>query len=494
MSFSDDEVRALEEAGPEGALLRQVWPFRPIGVHARSLGVPVERLEALRGSLVTFGEARGAIAAYASAEPEPIGVLAIITRDRTALLERCLASHVSSVRRVVIDGSIEASTREAHRALAQRHGAAYVGLEEKRARVDRIDGDRRRLLAFALGVGGTRANDAGANRNAALLFAAGAPLVMVDDDTTARTTTPASRDLVITSAHDSTELTFFRDVEGALREAPFDPAVDPIALHQRLLGRSVAACVRDAPKIDLDGARPKLLSMLMREGGRVALTALGVAGDSGMGAPEYVLGVDEPSRSRLWATYAPRSRAVWRWVPEETITSSALLMSASLGIDARVRAPFFPHGRNQDGLFAQTVRAQDPGALIGHLPAGVEHSAPGRVSSAGGTRVTDAIIGLMLDGGLAATDLRGRLARAEVARVQRQIARFAEALERAPDDAPIQWRRDVEARIATLAVVGSGVPDAETIGVDAALARFAESLRDFFDLIEVWPSFFYPSP
>lgn len=314
----------------DAQLLAGAWPFRPIEVHAQAAGTEdaERRLEGLwkKGLLATRAEVLLAIDRAGGDEAGgKIEVLTVITRDRTAVLERCLVAYLSararfqrSVPLVVIDGSSSADARSANRNLAARLGVAHAGGEEKARFVDRL-ADRvpdvpRRILDFALGLVPSWAGPPiGGNRNAALLAAAGRRLVSVDDDTTARIARlpPRSESLAITRAHDPTEFWFHRDVETALADAPFDPDIDPLAMHERLLGRSVSACMRTAAHVDLDGARPALLSALSGEGGRVAVTALGVVGDSGMGSPDYTLAVDGPSRARLFSHY-PATRAVWR--------------------------------------------------------------------------------------------------------------------------------------------------------------------------------------
>jgi hypothetical protein len=80
-------------------------------------------------------------------------------------------------------------------------------------------------------------------------------------------------------------------------------------------------------------------------------------------------------RSEEHYARAKVSREVFRGVSRHTISDSAMFIPMNAGLDNRsLLPPFFPVGRNSDGIFAVTLRACAEDAFIGHLPFAVLHS------------------------------------------------------------------------------------------------------------------------
>ncbi len=538
----------------DAELLRGAWPYRPLEVHARALArranVDADEAErrlrrlAERGLLHGLGAARAGLEASASAEPEAplprIASLSVVTRDRTALLSRLLAdhrrvaaAHGRAVEQVICDDSARVEVRAQHRALP---GVRYAGLEEKQAYLDRLAARvpdvPRALLAFAMGLEGRvlSGSSVGANHTVGILDAAGTCVLSVDDDTTARTAlAPPATGLAVTGAHDATVFRFHADRDAAIAAAAWGD-VDPLALHETMLGHAVGALVaaRAGQPLDLDGASAALVRRLAR--GQVRVTSLGVVGDSGMGSPGYYLLLGEPSRASLFADYAlhRRTRAVTRMVQRATVSAGTFLMAPSVGLDARtLLPPFFPYGRNQDGAYAVALRTLLPDAYLGHLPAAVEHL-PGEArrfgedadrAAMGTALLADVLIhalelapsghGLYVDGrfhqvgahlarlgGLPPRELTELLTVERAGRVAGQVGRLQAAADAPPEGAPEAWLADVERAIEHLRAVATEaervlpVGWVKELGAEGAAARAGEVLRLHGRLLEAWPRVF----
>jgi hypothetical protein len=226
----------------------------------------------------------------------------------------------------------------------------------------------------------------GANRNASLLHTAGLPVLVTGDDVMGRVARAPEMEagLTVASTMDPTEFWFFPDRESAMGAVAFTDD-DPLAQHERLLGRNLAPCVADladADTLDLDDVSSELLGTLLTGRGIVRCTSCGIVGDSGMGAPSYFLTVGGASSERLlWSEVGYESlrttreivRAVSRW----TVADSLLFQGTSVGFDnTRLLPPYFPVQRNTDGIFAATLRSCWDDGLMGYLPWVVAHDPP----------------------------------------------------------------------------------------------------------------------
>src|SRR5450759_1360614 len=248
-------------------LLAQCTHFAPVEAHAaaaeRRTGLPADgvtpRLYELvdRGLLVSQQEvlARARAAAETDTDATPtLDRVAVITGDRPASLANCLRSYRerygADIELIVFDDSTDAVIRAENRRVAAQAAAGgrilYAGEEEKRRFVTELStrsGVEQDVVRAAVAEFDSCTWHCGANRNAALLDAAGSAVLMVDDDTTARAAYPADagEGLRLSSRPDPWSLRFFARLEDALEAADWRDA-DLLAWHRRFLGRSPAAC------------------------------------------------------------------------------------------------------------------------------------------------------------------------------------------------------------------------------------------------------------
>jgi hypothetical protein len=333
--------------------------------------------------------------------PEPLPAIASVgipTRDRPQSLARCLEGHLEIRQRsgrrhdfIVIDDSQKADSCRENRDLLQAFSKRYqvdifyAGPQEKARYADaliRQAGLPADAVEFALLNVENCPVATGTSRNALLLHAAGDMLLQIDDDTVHRlTATPgASSGLKLSSQFDPTE--FWFPSEG---QAPPPADEDLLALHERLLGRNPADWVfgpMASADVRRDQAGPNFFRKVQTGAARVAVTAAGLFGDSGMGSPLYLLSLAGPSRARLLADERTYRRAfteqqILRAVTVATICEGAFCMSPNLGLDNRqLMPPFMPVQRNQDGIFGALLRMCFPGSFFGFLPWALLHQQP----------------------------------------------------------------------------------------------------------------------
>jgi len=328
-----------------------------------------------------------------------------VTCNRRALLQESLQgfsrSFLAAGRRIelkVFDDSQDSAEREATRGMLAELGrqtglpAHYSGAEEKRAFAAELtklvakEGIRPELVEFALfdpcGFGYT----VGANLNAFLLGTQGELALKLDDDTFCRFASPPQPEegMALETAPDPTRVRLFPDAAVLALEVTYGEA-DILHVHEALLGRSVAECVKRqgaAGRVRCEGVGTELLQLLENRPARVAATMAGICGDSGMFSSRYFLSLIGPERERLVESEEGyraclASRQLLRVAPALTISPRDVFMSTNCGFDHRqLLPPFFPGLRNSDGLFAVTLRACSPESLIGHLPLAVEHRPP----------------------------------------------------------------------------------------------------------------------
>ncbi len=279
---------------------------------------------------------------------------AVITADRPEVAAQCLASYwfaPGSVAEVLL---MDDSRR---RAPTAPPGVRHVTREHRRAFAERLanagvspDAAQYCLLGFDHGW-----FTAGANRNAALLMAAGQRMLMVDDDTRGELRGNRASGLCLGGPGDPTDIRFFENRDEALSAGT---------------------------RIDADVAAEdaQYLGMQLSDGSRVRLVSHGVAGDSGFYSPAHLLWLTSPSTGRRLrssdATLATamRSREVFRMVEQRTVTRGTVCMATAIGLDNRdLLPPFLPVGRNEDGFFGNLLHRTMPDAVTMHLPIAVAH-------------------------------------------------------------------------------------------------------------------------
>jgi hypothetical protein len=356
-----------------------------------------EELEALvaQGLLASEDELLGACARVASAEiaPPPIATVGVPTRGRPESLARCVASWADNLARygrraeiAVHDQTDDPSTREAIRdrlraiAGATGVGIRYAGHEELRLWCDR---------ARALGappdlleaLAGPLCRNIGDNRNVLLLDTLGQLVLSVDDDTVCQLGAPAGADEGLRAVErEDFQETPFLDLESALRASrPLD--ADVLALHEKVLGRSIAHAIdRASPAgVDLDDASPQWASRIASGAARIAVTHAGLAGDAATTYAPHWLSVAGPSWDLLFGDEEVFRRSYpTRWmvrsVPRATVFRSDWCLSFCLGLDNRAGLPPFLHmHRTSDGLFGLVLRATQPDQHLAILPHVVAH-------------------------------------------------------------------------------------------------------------------------
>ena len=378
-AFDDDEAHAARIA-------------EEIGLAPSEVALALGRLRGL-GLLSSEEEARAAaVAAGQRAEVPPgIAAVGILTRDRPACVARLLDGLERSTRLplwICDDSRVDdrrAATRELVSA-ARRRGAdvRLLGGDEKRRLAEALvaAGAARELVDLALfdpeGIGYT----AGANRNAFRLVTEGRLSLLIDDDATTRAARPrdARGGIRFTSEDHGVELWFHDSVEAALADRDFEE-VDLVALHEQLLGRTLADCAarHGAPGLELDGASPALLARLTAGTGRVLITQCGYGGDAGISSNASFLALRGENRARLAARYTDvrDARALHRTTGQLLVTEAPYLMGLTTGLDGRhLLPPWMPFLRNSDGVLAALMRAVHPDGCIGSLPQLVEHRPP----------------------------------------------------------------------------------------------------------------------
>lgn len=396
-------------------LLDQCTHFASVEAHAaataRRSGLPADgvahRLYDMvdRGLLISQQEvlerARAAADADAAAPPT-LDRVAVITGNRPASLATCLQSYRdrygADLELIVFDDSADGAMRAENRRVAIQAGGRilYAGEDDKRRLVADLaarSGVDAEVVRAAVGEFDGCTWHTGANRNTALLDAAGGAVLMVDDDTTARATSPGAGDggFRLSSRRDPWSLRFFARVEDALDAAEWRDT-DLLAWHRRFLGRSPAACAfapgagtvplaldTDGVGADLNEADTPLIAAFSSGRGRVVVTSVGVVGDSGMGLPLYFLMLQGPARERLLEDYDSHraTRAVHRGAEMATVSDTRFLMTPHVAFDVSVTIPpFSPVLRNEDGVFGNLLRTCTPESYIAFLPWAVEHTPP----------------------------------------------------------------------------------------------------------------------
>lgn len=475
-----------------------------------------------------------------------IEALGLPTRDRPRSLERALRSHAEDLaaagRRVevlVVDSSTDPRNEAEGRAIAEDVARRTSVPVRFAARAERIafaqalaeeSGVPLALVRRALGCDAAGEFAAGAARNVLLLDAVGRASLQVDDDTRCdlRRAPGATDALRVRSFEDPTDLWFdAATIEGG------EPARGYAAVHERLLGKragSMAAAALGEGRADVEGAGAALLAK-MAAGARIAVTQLGIRGDSGMGSMAYLLTIGDASRARLVASEAIYRRAMTtrrlaRAATAPTVTEQELCMTLAIGLDGRrALPPFPPLHRNEDGLFGAVLAACDPGALFGHLPWTIAHepeeARPSDVDAAIDQAATvganDLVAGLV-GASRADVDVRSperafeSLGRALVAwgrvpedelferlswmlarRLAQRLARIDRVLRETRRE-PLFWARDVERLADTIRErveePERAVPVELVASAGLARARGAaiEIAREYGELLAAWPA------
>ena len=475
--------------------------------------------------------------------PAQIASVCIPTRNRPEMLRRCVESYIQCAQQysrhinfVIVDSSDDASVRErnvgALSALRKRYGVdiSYLGPAEKQDFARRLaaQGPDPHCVDFAILNPEGCPNDTGSNRNALLLSTVGECAIQVDDDTICRVVPwIAKRDGVrFSSKFDPTEFAFLD--EGEDIPAHRFELQDFFALHETLLGRSAGELIETHGLETVGFERPTatLFRRIERGGARVAATALGVAGDSGMGSSVYFLTFEGESRASLTRSErvyrnALSGHRLIRAAPQLTVVDDAHCMTLNLGLDnRRLLPPFMPVQRGEDDMFAAILRSSAEGSTFGFLPWALAHEPPPRrrlALSGGRTRLFTGSVMLSLVRSFSPIEGKGpeRNLRAlgqwlrnwggappgdlgEFVRVlawqqaSRQIAKI-EGLQAKYQDAPQFWADDAANYVAMLqasvAKSNYAVPYdlEEAFGTGPAMERLQRLASRLGELLQAWP-------
>lgn len=384
----------------------------------------------------------------AATRPQPsvvsdglITTVSIATAGRPAALERCLAGltrmlrhYLRAPRILIIDGSEDASTAAANRAIVDRATQAYGGtialadrnaMQSFAARLVEA-GFEKDLISFSLpGTDEFRLGSRlGASRNLQLLASNGEAFLSLDDDTDCRFTPSRQLDEraidVDLRGDDPAQIWGYPDRTTLLSKLTFGD-FDLLAGHERLLGRAVDELQPAAT--DLGRRRADDASFHPNAAACVRVTLGGLVGDCGWGTPSRYLFIDDASFRRLSesddvyrAGVASRDmlQVAANWSVSGRVDN---LIAATFAADGRTTLPPFPPvGRGSDVVFGRLLKTTQPEAAFGHVPWAIlhepvqaRHFSPGEiVRSAATTDVKGMFCALLAD--IAASDPRISLA------------------------------------------------------------------------------------
>jgi hypothetical protein len=329
-----------------------------------------------------------------------VTTFAVVTRDRPALLRRCLDSIGRSLLNsldpplvVVFDDSGENLVSENEVVISEwtrgnrisaRHYTAQAKRELK-GRIHERSGVPDDVLDFALFDPYNHGYTLGANLNSLLLESSGEIVLTIDDDLVCDLKVPPDQasGLSVRSCNDPTEIWFSAD------EAPAVEAKtgDYVAIYRDVLGQQISYLARATSARDedvsMEGTSRRFFSRLLAADCRIAAAMMGVVGNAGVQSPRWFL-LDGSSLNRLTASREAykcwaRTPSVIRATPRTTISDGAFFMNGSAGLDnTRVLPPFFPVFRNCDGVFGCLLSRCAYGDAIAYLPWAVPHRPEGR--------------------------------------------------------------------------------------------------------------------
>jgi hypothetical protein len=352
--------------------------------------------------------------------PTTITSVIVLTAGRQHELRRALDSYTDNfclyekdVQIIVADDSKTDSMEVGKYALsetASRTAVRIVNRRQKEAYVSLLvdSGIHPDIASFAiLGRSLSGLCSIGANRNSALLDTVGECIFTVDDDTTCQLFPHPSADnaLVLSSGENPRESWFFDDRDQLLCSTKSE-VCDILGEHERLLGKTLSEVCTSTPlnSVHVSNASADLLRAIETGNGHIVATMSGIAGDSATHSSASLLtatGFTKQELAQNESLYrkAFRSREVFGVVRTFTVMHSRFCMTTSLGLDNRdLIPPFFPVGRNEDGVFGALVSMMNPAMLIGHVPTAIFHAPPPprESSSHFEFRVSDLIISLLL--------------------------------------------------------------------------------------------------
>jgi hypothetical protein len=332
---------------------------------------------------------------------QPITSLAFLTADRVSLLHRSLTSYSENCRSygreveiIVMDDSRSEAARGEYlsclRNMNDDRLIQYGGSNEKISYIRHlmhkgIDPD---IARFAiLGKFRIETCTIGANRNCVLLDTVGELVLTADDDTICRLVPhPERDDRVHFGAHENPRDAWFYNTRAEVSASVKWQSCDLLGEHERTLGKQLAKIAIQTPANQVDTAKAcrHLLNGLQHADAKVVFSMTGMAGDSGAGYAQNLLMsskqvLEKLSENEAVARRAFASREVLWVARSPTITHNPQCQAAGLGLaNNELLAPFFPVGRNEDGVFG-TLNLLIPTFFQSHVPVALFHDAqPGR--------------------------------------------------------------------------------------------------------------------
>jgi hypothetical protein len=325
--------------------------------------------------------------------------IAIVTRNRTESLLRCLSSYIdnsckygrSTTFKIYDDSSNDvdkAKIKECIPSLMKKYGLKilYAGLREKHKFAEDLIQTGNippNILRFALFDVYNLGYSPGANRNAALLDNAGSPLFFIDDDTICKPGIFGSPNpfLCLDSRYDPRIYRFYSSREESLEKITFVDQ-DLLSSHEQLLGKTTSNIISNFPNnsdIKIESIDDQFLGNIYRGTGKVLVTMSGVVGHSGVKYPMSLLGLEGENHDYLVRnknTYinACTTGEVIRAVHSLTISNTPFTFFMFAGIDNReVLPPYMPILRSQDILFGYTLHICYEDKNVAFLPHTLPH-------------------------------------------------------------------------------------------------------------------------
>jgi hypothetical protein len=327
-----------------------------------------------------------------------ITTLCIPTCGRAAYLSQCVSSFSQSLRAhgrwdatvLVIDDSAdrvsEARNREVVASFYNPDGPSirFVGYEDRQRLINSLLSEKvapPEVIQFALNAEKLVTTE-GSVRNTMMLLTGGQHILQTDDDTSCAYISPnlGNGRITLSSKTDPYQTYFYPDRESNLAEFPVTPDIDPFAIHEAVLGKSLADVLGDKKSVVWDGVNPSSFGNLCTEEPRIDVTTTGASGDPGRDScTGFLTSSPVDTLRRIYSSpdsyrTATSVREILRVVPELTICHSDLFQAMSFGINnTQLQPPFFPLGRGLDDAFALLYCLTRSGALIGHIPYAISH-------------------------------------------------------------------------------------------------------------------------
>ena len=325
-----------------------------------------------------------------------IGTVAFLTADRPSVFRRSFMSYQNHCQRLnrevtllVMDDSESLAARSEYLELLKPAGKTdsveYGGRSEKLRFLDHLAGQGidPAIASFAIcGLPGRYACSIGANRNCVLLDTLGELVLMADDDTVCTMVThPERNDSLRFGNHENPREVWFYTSREEIAKAAREGTGDLLSEHEYFLGGSLPELLAQLSPdlVESDQACQHLLAASAQNQARVVATMSGLAGDSGaayaqrfLSSAKYLARLNE---SEATSRRAFASREVLWVARSRTITHSTHCQGAGLGVaNNEFLPPFFPAGRNEDGVFG-LLNFLAPSHFFAHLPIAVFHDA-----------------------------------------------------------------------------------------------------------------------